>query len=291
MTKNNKNLLDEFFRQEYDKAVWDEKEMGEKERIQSAIYAKIKSRSNPPQLIKRYGSFYKYAAAASIAVIFLLGVLYANKTYSTKELVLNTLASPDSVVLKDGTKVYLAAHSSFKYPESFEGKNRLVTLTKGNAFFKVAKDPAHPFIVSSAAIKTKVLGTSFHISLKKEISTVTVVTGKVNVYTNKQSINLIPDEQAVFTSAGLIKRSTQDKSLYYWYNKDLKLDNVSIEKVFTVLNFKYGVCFKTEDQDILNLNMTLYLKSNLSLQNILNQINYITNLKFTKNGNTVNVSR
>ncbi|PTS99978.1 iron dicitrate transport regulator FecR [Pedobacter sp. HMWF019] len=283
-----KKLLDDFMQQEYSGSKWDAREMGSKADISTHIYKNIQRGT----LVKAaFKSYYKYAIAAVLTFILGLGILFRSPHQQPKELLMRTASVTDSIKLTDGTLVYLAAHSIFRYPEHFNGKIRSVELLKGNAFFKVAKDPSHPFIITSPQIKTKVLGTSFHISLDHNKSTVTVVTGHVSVYTKKQKTFLRPNEYAIFTSAdGLKKQRTDDMSLYSWYKKDIELNQVSLDKVFTLLGFKYGVCFTTENEKILNTRITLYIKDGLPLQNILDQINYITHLKLRPYGERINVS-
>jgi len=286
LSEAEKNLLEDFLKKEFDGAEWDSAKMGSKEVVSAEIFKKIKAHSN---VKKSFTNYYKYAVAASIAVLICVGVLFRPK-HKVKDITVTTASVADSIKLKDGTLIYLAANSVFKYPEHFEGKLRSVTLLKGNAFFKVAKDATHPFIVTSDDIKTRVLGTSFHISLEKGRSSVTVITGHVRVSTAQQLTYLEPNERAVFTNAGLKKQRVSDVSLYSWYKKDIDLSDVTLHKVFTLLNFKYGVNFKPENKEILNTRITLYIKGGLSLQNILDQINYVTHLKFKPYGNTVTVS-
>jgi len=281
-----KNLLEDFFKKEYDNAEWDSAKMGSKETISAEIFKKIKTHST---IKNAFAKYYKYAAAACIVLMLGLGILLKSRV-DVKEITVTTLSATDSVKLNDGSLVYLAANSVFKYPEQFNDKTRSVTLLKGNAFFKVSKDPHHPFIITSANIKTRVLGTSFHISLDKGMSSVTVITGHVRVSSDQQITYLEPNERAVYTASGLKKQSVSDMWLYSWYKKDIDLDNVTLHKIFTLLNFKYGVSFKPEDKEILNTRITLYIKGGLSLQNILDQINYVTHLKFKPYGNTVTVS-
>ncbi|WP_431198411.1 FecR family protein [Mucilaginibacter sp. P25] len=67
------------------------------------------------------------------------------------------------IVLSDGTQVWLNSVSSLRFPFSFLGKTREVYLT-GEAFFKVAKNAAHPFIVHTGQTDVKVLGTEFNVN-------------------------------------------------------------------------------------------------------------------------------
>jgi transmembrane sensor len=87
------------------------------------------------------------------------------------------------VVLPDGSTVELGARSRISYPVHFNsGESRDVYLS-GEAFFKIAKDPGHPFRVLTNEIVTKVLGTSFSVRCYEKDTTisVTVRTGKVSV--------------------------------------------------------------------------------------------------------------
>ncbi|EOR93857.1 anti-FecI sigma factor, FecR [Arcticibacter svalbardensis MN12-7] len=282
-----KKLLDDYMQYEYDQAEWDAAKMGSKEKVSASIYQQI---STPTQHKKSVRQYYKYAIAASIALLVCLGIELKLQSSASKIYSLSTSSSLDSVVLNDGSTVYLAAHSILNYPAQFEGQTREVSLIKGNAFFKVTKDPAHPFIITSGNIKTKVLGTSFHISLEKDRSSVTVVTGLVHVSSKKQVVILKPNEEVVATKAGFKKLKVTDTYLYHWYEKDIELNNVSLDKVFTLLKFKYGIQFNPENKRILDTRLTLYIKGDLPLQKILSQINYITNLKFKTYENSVVVN-
>ena len=91
------------------------------------------------------------------------------------------------LLLPDGSSVELAAGSTISYPGSFAAV-RDVYLS-GEAFFKIARNPAHPFRVFTHEIVTKVLGTSFSIrSLEKDTAIRIIVrTGRVSVYPRETS--------------------------------------------------------------------------------------------------------
>ncbi|MBE9602314.1 FecR family protein [Pedobacter sp. MC2016-24] len=278
-------LLADFMQDEYDRSEWDTQQMGAKAAVSAGIYKNIKKRN---QLKKPFRIHYKHAVAATIALVIGLGVLLKPQP-GIKEISIKTASKTDSVKLEDGTLVYLASHSEFKYPEHFDGTLRSVSLVKGNAFFKVAKDKKHPFIVSSGQIKTSVLGTSFHIGLDQNQASVTVITGHVKVASKTQVAFLEPNQSAVFNAGRLKKRELSNVALYSWYKKDVALNDVALGEVFTLLNFKYGVDFKAEHPEIENTRITLFLEADLPLQNILNQINYITHLKFESYGEIIKV--
>lgn len=86
------------------------------------------------------------------------------------------------VTLPDGTKAWLNAASSLRYPTAFTGATRSVELT-GEGYFEVAVDAAHPFIVKAAGVSVQVLGTSFNIMAYADEAAIrtTVLTGAVKV--------------------------------------------------------------------------------------------------------------
>jgi len=87
-----------------------------------------------------------------------------------------------SLTLSDGTKIWLSPSSSLEYPDQLTGNLREVKL-EDEAFFEVAKDKKHPFVIHSGRMDTRVVGTSFNIQSYQSQSnyTVTVVTGIVKV--------------------------------------------------------------------------------------------------------------
>lgn len=95
----------------------------------------------------------------------------------------NSTSETIELVLADGSKISLAPKGRIRYPERFDGERREVFL-EGEAFFDIAKDPEHPFLVYANGLVTKVLGTSFRIKAygdSREV-TVEVKTGKVAVF-------------------------------------------------------------------------------------------------------------
>lgn len=101
-----------------------------------------------------------------------------NVRNESKNVVYNVLSVPQCaeyhVVLADGTKVWLNADSELKYPVSFSGETRQV-FVRGEAYFEVAKDSLHPFIVRNGKVDIRVLGTSFNIRAYQDSSIYTTL--------------------------------------------------------------------------------------------------------------------
>lgn len=123
------------------------------------------------------------------------------------KLVYNTLFNPRggtvvSLVLTDGTKVWLNSESSLRYPTAFTDKERTVELT-GEAYFEVTKNPAQKFIVNGNGVRTEVLGTHFNMNAYRDEGSVkvTLLEGSVKVGQDlRPGITIKPGQQAGFSN-------------------------------------------------------------------------------------------
>ena len=124
-----------------------------------------------------------------------------NAVAGSAALVYNTLTTNPGnqyqLVLPDGTRVWLNAASSIRFPASFGGKERKVEVT-GEAYFEVAANANQPFFVQHDSLTVKVLGTSFNINTYSNETTVatTLVEGAVRVDYGSKSQVLRPGQQA-----------------------------------------------------------------------------------------------
>jgi ferric-dicitrate binding protein FerR (iron transport regulator) len=149
------------------------------------------------------------------------------------QILFNTLVNPRgsrvvTVTLSDGTKVWLNAESSLKYPAVFAGTDRTVEMT-GEAYFEVARNASDPFIVHTAQQSIRVLGTGFNVhAYADEPNTVTtLVEGKVEVNASGKTLVLEPGEKAQLSKSGAlslepdpnVEEATAWKNGYFRFNK------------------------------------------------------------------------
>lgn len=138
--------------------------------------------------------------------------------------------------LADGSKVWLNAASSIRFPTAFTGNERKVEIT-GEAYFEVAKNPSRPFkvLVASPAggMEVEVLGTHFNINAYDDEAAVktTLAEGKVKVTTGRSLVMLQPSQQAVLNKE----------------NQQLKAMQANLEKE---LAWRMGM-FEFQDDDLL----------------------------------------
>ncbi len=190
----------------------------------------------------------RYVVRIAASVLILLGIgavvksVYFNKPTMKIEAALNN--GKKEVLLSDGTTVFLNRNSRVSFPVKF-GKAREIQL-EGEAYFKVAKDAHHPFIVHAGGTDVKVLGTSFNIKIKEKGEVlVSVLTGKVAFQSqnNKSKmVQLIKGDQGIFdaTSERLEKSHIMDENFLSWQTGILRFNNQSLYDAAKTLAEYYG---------------------------------------------------
>ncbi len=188
-----------------------------------------------------------------------------------------------TIVLMDGTKVYLNADSKLSFPEKFATDQREVLL-EGEAFFEVARNVQRPFIVRSGDLTTTVLGTSFNIkAFAGEPSQVTVATGRVKVNSHNQEgmaeeVFLLPHQQAYF-DGHLHKRAVDINQFIAWKDKIIRFDEMSLAEAALMLERWFDVSIVIEDQQAKNCKISgQYINENLI--NIMESFQYILGIQY-----------
>jgi ferric-dicitrate binding protein FerR (iron transport regulator) len=134
-------------------------------------------------------------------------VAYDAKIPAEKTLEYNVLSTARGgqyqLVLPDGTKVWLNAVSSIRYPTAFNGKERRVEIT-GEAYFDVRENKDQPFIVAVDGMNVKVLGTEFDLMAypEEESKKTTLIQGAVKVENDGAVKLLKPAEQSAVAKDG-----------------------------------------------------------------------------------------
>ncbi|SMC96774.1 FecR family protein [Pedobacter africanus] len=161
----------------------------------------------------------------------------------------NSISTPAGgqyqVNLPDGSKVWLNAMSSLKYPTVFSGTDRRVTL-RGEAYFEVAKDQGRPFVVaSSAAGKSQeitVLGTHFNINsyADEPVIKTTLLEGSVRVASGTASKVLRPGQQSAVSERIILTEVDVDQFVD-WKNGNFYFDDENIESIMRKLARWYDI--------------------------------------------------
>lgn len=221
-------------------------------------------------------------------------LVYKSNNKATEAIVYNTVTTPKGgqyhIVLPDGSKVWLNAASSLRFPTAFIGKERRVEIT-GEVYFEVAHNAKMPFIVKANDTEVAVLGTHFNVMAyaDEKVMKTTLLEGSVKVSRSGKSAMLAPGQQARLTNSSENIRVLDDvdtdkemawKTGYFqfedenlesimrqvsrWYDVDIAYEgsasrehftgrlprNANVSKVLKILSLS-GVKFRIEGKSII----------------------------------------
>ncbi|QNL49139.1 FecR domain-containing protein [Olivibacter sp. SDN3] len=185
-----------------------------------------------------------------------------------------------SLRLPDDSKVTLNAGSQLTFPTNFSNESRTVYL-EGEAFFDIATDEKHPFIVRTEDIKIRVLGTKFNVSAYKDesASTAILLSGKIELSDTKsserfQKQQLVPGDVAVLDRKIDKLNISLDKSNHevLWTGRKLKLYNTPHLEVLKKLERRYNVKILDVEAETREETFSGTLDLNNSLLNVLHTV-------------------
>lgn len=185
----------------------------------------------------------------NVAVVNGAQLDYSQSDADTKETMFNELKVPAGrsfvVILGDGTKVWLNAQSSLRYPIKFSGKERKVIL-EGEAYFEVTKNKKAPFIVETRDnMSVEVLGTSFNVKSYRDQNDIETVLaeGSVKVNSSIGSTTLVPGNKSSYDpKTKQIEVTEVDAGDYTsWRNGRFVFRGERIEDIFKQLARWYGI--------------------------------------------------
>jgi hypothetical protein len=215
------------------------------------------------------------------------------------ELVYNELEIPYGkifdVKLSDGTLVHLNSGTKMRYPVKFLKEQKREVFIDGEAYFKVAEDKEHPFIVNADAVAVEVLGTEFNISSYKEdyeIKTV-LVEGSVNMsnlMSSKDKIVLEPGQKAVWNrTAQTTKVDEVDVDLYTgWIKGEMIFRNATFKEMTKKLERRYNVDIQNNNRLLLEKRLNARFNVNVeTIEDVLNYINEIQPLEYKLSGQNI----
>lgn len=208
------------------------------------------------------------------------------KTTAIEErvLVLNTPNGGQyQIVLSDGTKVWLNAASTLKYPAKFVKDQRIVEL-EGEAYFEVAENKTKPFIVKTKEQAITVLGTQFNVYAYEDERTTktTLLEGSVEVaMPNQNKLILTPGEQSTIVNGESkidVSRVSLD-GVTAWKNGKFVFESESLPSIMRKLARWYDVEVVYEG-DFSNMTFTGSISRYDNISEILDKITYTETVSF-----------
>lgn len=169
----------------------------------------------------------------------------ANATAATMNTISTGKGNYYSMVLTDGTKAWLNAASSLRFPVAFADKERLVTVT-GEVYFEVAPDAARPFRVQIANKGSiTVLGTHFNVHAYNDETdiTTTLLEGAISVRSGSQQQLLGPGQQATISeqSAISIRKQVDLAQVMAWKDGYFSFNDTNIYALMKQISRWYDV--------------------------------------------------
>lgn len=196
------------------------------------------------------------------------------------------------ITLPDGTKAWLNAASSLKYPAKFDGEERRVILS-GEGYFEVTARTNQPFVVESAAQTVNVIGTTFNINAYPDENyvTTTLISGSIRLQPSAKSNSIVLESglQTTLVDGEVTTRSVVASDYILWKDGVITLHYMTLPEIFKQLERWYDVSFVTNaslpEEDLYG---ELQRKANLS--EVLDVLELNTGLIFKIEGRRVMVT-
>ncbi len=232
------------------------------------------------------------AQQGNVSVIKKNGELVYSIDGNNTDVVYNTMTTPKgrqfSLVLADGSKVWLNAASSITFPTAFTGKERKVTIT-GEAYFEVAKDAFKPFKVQVNQMEVEVLGTHFNINgyADEDAIRTTLLEGSVKINTKEGNSFLQPGQQAQLQKAGRIKlvNNIDLEETVAWKDGNFQFENSDINTVMRQIARWYDV--EIEYKGTVNKHFIGTISRNVNLSQVLTMLQQTGEVKCIIEGKKV----
>ena len=212
----------------------------------------------------------------------------------------NTISTPRGgqyqVTLADGTKVWLNAASSIRFPVLFKGKERKVEIT-GEAYFEVAKNKNMPFKVKANSSEIEVLGTHFNVNSYDDEASIktTLLEGKVKVSVpaisgNQSSKFLLPGQQAGINKEGKINviDNADTEEAVAWMNGHFQFKSADLKMILRQISRWYDA--DIEYKGNVNLHFTGQLTRNENVSKVFKELALTGEVHFKIDGKKIIVS-
>lgn len=224
------------------------------------------------------------------------GLVYHPEDASQNErLAYNTLVVPKTgtyhLILPDGTKVWLNALSTLKFPVKFSADERRVFLA-GEAFFEVAHNPAHPFVVTvNDRYEVKALGTAFNISSYQSYFKTILAEGSLQVSVDGDSKLLKPAEQVIWQNGVLAHAAADIEEATAWRDGYFYFNGKPITAVMDDVARWYDTDIQWSDDNIPTNRYSGSVSRYVKLEEVLRILHKASGLQFKLDGQTIVISK
>ncbi|MCD7931128.1 MAG: FecR family protein [Tannerellaceae bacterium] len=193
-----------------------------------------------------------------------------------------------SLILSDGTQVWVNSDSRMIYPERFAGEKREIYI-EGEVYLNVRHDAGQPFIVKTSSLNVAVLGTEFNVSAYPEDTEqyIVLVNGQVEVEIPGRDVAVMrPEEKFTLDAIGPHVSSVDINEHVSWKSGYYQFRQEKLNRVFDKLNRFYGIDFSyTEQLQTLTCSGKLNLTDNI--EEVLTILQKAAPIKVERSENTI----
>lgn len=198
-----------------------------------------------------------------------------------------------TIVLPDGSKVWLNAASRLTYSSGLDKQLIRKVQLHGEAYFEVAKDKEHPFIVQVADQEIEVLGTHFNVNAYSDEprTSTTLIEGSVKITSGGENKIIKPGEQAYTKNGRMHVHKVDIESVKDWKEGEFYFDNVDLKVAMRKISRWYNIHIEYDDSISDGMLVGGWISRNTRLTDVLELIESsgLVHLKLT--GQTIYVSR
>lgn len=211
--------------------------------------------ASPERAIRLAGSWWK--AAAVVLLLLIAAGYWFYHTRQNSRVTYTALNAKDSLVLPDGTAVYLQQGARLSWKRSF--KKRSLQLEAGEVFFNVATDEQQSFSIVTGNATIEVLGTAFNIRFRADTTDVVVWNGKVRLAGFRRTgLVLAPGQKGVVAGGADAYRPPGDHRYRCgWANHDLVFYNQPLSLVLRVFGEQYHTVEPVVNPKLLHRRVTV----------------------------------
>lgn len=193
--------------------------------------------------------------------------------------------------LADGTEVKLNASTTLKFPFTFDGDKREVYVD-GEAYFNIAADAKHPFIVHTAKGDVTVLGTEFNVNTYNEdVLKTSLVKGAVNVGNAEQSYLLKPGQEITFGAGTHTIAPMDERATLSWMQGVLYFHNTPLAEIAEMIERWYGVEVVIDDPKLAKEPFTGNMEKAQPLEELLVPMKGVVNMRCYYKGDVLHMTR
>lgn len=255
---------------------WQETQPQSVEMSFDRIKEKVKSVSLKIKINRLFIGLVRAAAVLFIPLLAAALYLYFNQSTSTELLTLSTQkGEKTSVILPDGSKVWLNVDSKLSYLVDYGIESRILHL-EGEAYFEVEKNEKLPFEVVSGPLVTKALGTRFVVSAYagNPVVKTSLLEGSVEVRIKDKNEMLGPGKQLVFDTkkSEMTVRTFDERYELAWQNNQLVFRLTPFYEVIEELEKWFDVTIEFDSEVFKSETLTVRFEANETLETILNVI-------------------